>query len=137
MDKNLLLTIFLVAAGCAWQLFGGEARVCEGRRGVFSPDGSRIAFECERGGRLAVGFVPVKGGDAEWVASGPAANGAGATITVTDPSLLDRKTSYRLYTATATSGTPELVGFPRGWMAMNDGVSLRVLYASGTTILFR
>ena len=69
--------------------------------------------------------------------SGPVTIGAGATITVTDPSLLDRKTSYRLYTATATSGTPELVGFPRGWMAMNDGVSLRVLYASGTTILFR
>ena len=69
--------------------------------------------------------------------SGPVAIGAGATITVTDPSLLDKKTSYRFYTATATSGTPELVGFPRGWMAMNDGVSLRVLYASGTTILFR
>ena len=56
---------------------------------------------------------------------------------MTDPSLLDKKTSYRFYTATATSGTPELVGFPHGWMAMNDGVSLRVLYASGTTILFR
>ena len=69
--------------------------------------------------------------------SGPVTIGAGATITVTDPSLLDKKTSYRFYTATATSGTPELVGFPRGWMAMNDGVSLRVLYASGTTILFR
>ena len=69
--------------------------------------------------------------------SGPVTIGAGATITVTDPSLLDKKTSYRCYTATATSGTPELVGFPRGWMAMNDGVSLRVLYASGTTILFR
>ena len=69
--------------------------------------------------------------------SGPVVIGAGATITVTDPSLLDKKTSYRFYTATATSGTPELVGFPRGWMAMNDGVSLRVLYASGTTILFR
>ena len=69
--------------------------------------------------------------------TGPVTIGAGATITVTDPSLLDKKTSYRFYTATATSGTPELVGFPRGWMAMNDGVSLRVLYASGTTILFR
>lgn len=69
--------------------------------------------------------------------SGPVTIGAGATITVADPSLLDKKTSYRFYTATATSGTPELVGFPRGWMAMNDGVSLRVLYASGTTILFR
>ena len=63
--------------------------------------------------------------------------GAGATITVTDPSLLDKKTSYRLYTATSSSGVPELVGFPRGWMPLNDGRSLRVSYASGTTILFR
>ena len=56
---------------------------------------------------------------------------------MTDPSLLDKKTSYRLYTATASSGVPELVGFPRGWMASNNGTTLRVSYASGTTILFR
>ena len=69
--------------------------------------------------------------------TGPVTIGAGATITVTDPSLLDKKTSYRLYTATASSGVPELVGFPRGWMASNNGTTLRVSYASGTTILFR
>lgn len=69
--------------------------------------------------------------------SGPVAIGAGATITVTDPNLLDKKTAYRLYTATASSGVPELVGFPRGWMASNNGSTLRVSYASGTTILFR
>jgi len=69
--------------------------------------------------------------------SGPVAIGAGATITVTDPNLLDKKTAYRLYTATASSGVPELVGFPRGWMASNNGTTLRVSYASGTTILFR
>ena len=69
--------------------------------------------------------------------SGPVAIGAGATITVTDASLLDKKTSYRLYTATSSSGVPELVGFPRGWMASNNGSTLRVSYASGTTILFR
>lgn len=69
--------------------------------------------------------------------SGPVAIGAGATITVTDANLLDKKTSCRLYTATSSSGVPELVGFPRGWMTLNDGRSLRVSYASGTTILFR
>ena len=69
--------------------------------------------------------------------TGPVTIGAGATITVTDPSLLDKKTSYRFYTATASSGVPELVGFPRGWMASNNGTTLRVSYASGTTILFR
>ena len=69
--------------------------------------------------------------------SGPVTIGAGATVAVTDASLLNQKTSYRLYTATATSGALELVGFPRGWMAVNDGTSLRVLYASGTTIIFR
>ncbi len=69
--------------------------------------------------------------------TGPVTIGAGATITVTDPSLLDRKTSYRLYTATASSGVPELVGFPRGWMASNNGTTLRVSHSSGTTILFR
>ena len=41
-----------------------ETRLCEGRRGVFSPDGARIAFECVRGGRLAVGVLPVSGGGA-------------------------------------------------------------------------
>ena len=69
--------------------------------------------------------------------SGPVTIGAGATVAVTDATLLNSKTSYRLYTATATSGAPELVGFPRGWMAANDGTSLRVFYASGTTIIFR
>ena len=59
MGKLLLLTIALAVAACAGQLSGGDVRVCEGRRGVFSPDGSRIAFECKRGGRLAVGVVPV------------------------------------------------------------------------------
>ncbi|MBQ6009102.1 MAG: hypothetical protein IJL17_11195 [Kiritimatiellae bacterium] len=45
--------------------------------------------------------------------SGPVAIGAGATITVADPSLLDKKTSYRFYTATSSSGVPELVGSRR------------------------
>jgi len=107
MDKNLLLTIFLVAAGCAWQLFGGEARVCEGRRGVFSPDGSRIAFECERGGRLAVGVVPVKGGDVEWVASGP--GNAGQPAWAADGSLVytychDTNTALAAVQRKATDG---------------------------------
>ena len=56
---------------------------------------------------------------------------------MTDPNLLDKKTAYRLYTATSSSGVPELVGFPQGWMASNNGTTLRVSYASGTTILFR
>ena len=86
MDKPLLLTISLAVVGCAGQSSGGEARVCEGRRGVFSPDGSRIAFECERGGRLAVGVVSAKGGDAAWVASG--AGNAGQSAWAADGSLV-------------------------------------------------
>ena len=31
----------------------------------------------------------------------------------------------------------ELVGFLWGWMASNDGTTLRVRHISGTTILFR
>ena len=107
MDKNLLLTIFLAAAGSAGQSLGGETRVCEGRRGVLSPDGSRIAFECERGGRLAVGVVPVKGGDVEWVASGP--GNAGQPAWAADGSLVytychDTNTALAAVQRKATDG---------------------------------
>ena len=99
--------IFLVAVGCVGQSFGGEARVCEGRRGVFSPDGSRIAFECERGGRLAVGVVPVKGGDVAWVASGP--GNAGQPAWAADGSLVyaychDTNTALAAVRRKATDG---------------------------------
>ena len=107
MDKNFLLMIFLAAAGCVGQSLGGEARVCEGRRGVFSPDASRIAFECERGGRLAVGVVPVKGGDAEWVVSGP--GNAGQPAWAADGSLVytychDTNTALAAVQRKATDG---------------------------------
>ena len=107
MDKNLLLTIFLAAAGSAGQSLGGEARVCEGRRGVFSPDGSRIAFECERNGRLAVGVVSAKGGDAECVASGP--GNAGQPAWAADGSLVytychDTNTALAAVQKKATDG---------------------------------
>ena len=107
MDKYLLLTITLAVAMCAGQSSGGEVRVCEGRRGVFSPDGSRIAFECERGGRLAVGTVPVKGGDAEWVASGP--GNAGQPAWAADGSLVytychDTNTALAAVQRKATDG---------------------------------
>lgn len=45
----------------------GERMVGKGRRGVFSPDGSRIAFEATRNGRLAVGVMPSEGGAVIWV----------------------------------------------------------------------
>lgn len=63
-----------------------ETRLCEGRRGVFSPDGARIAFERERGGRLAVGIVSVSGGEATWIADGP--GNAGQPAWTADGSLL-------------------------------------------------
>ena len=38
---------------------------------MFSSDGTTIAFECERDGRLAVGVVPAAGGAVTWIADGP------------------------------------------------------------------
>ena len=63
--------------------------------------------------------------------------GEGATITVTDPNLLDRNATYTLYRAHSSSGVPVLTGFPVGWTASNDGTSLRIRWPHGTTIIFR
>ena len=63
--------------------------------------------------------------------------GEGATIAVTDPGLLDQDATYVLYTATSTSGTPTLSGFPASWTVVNDGTSLRVRHRGGTIIYVR
>ena len=71
------------------------------------------------------------------VTGGSVTIGAGATVTVTDASLLNKKTSYKLYNATSTTGVPTLVGFPNGWEAKNNGTSLRIRYLRGMTIDFK
>ena len=71
------------------------------------------------------------------VTGGRVTIGAGTTVTVTDASLLNKKTSYKLYNATSTTGVPTLVGFPNGWGVKNNGTSLRIRYLRGMTIDFK
>ena len=44
-----------------------EKPIARGRRGVFSPDGAKIAFEAVRNGRLSVGIVSAEGGSVTWI----------------------------------------------------------------------
>ena len=46
-----------------------ERAIGEGRKGVFSPDGTKLAFEAVRNGRLAVGVMPSSGGNIKWIRS--------------------------------------------------------------------
>ena len=62
---KFLLLYGSLAAFCAAS--GAERMIGEGRRGVFSPDGAKIAFESVRDGRLAVGVMPSGGGEVAWV----------------------------------------------------------------------
>ena len=71
------------------------------------------------------------------VTGGSVTIGAGATVSVTDASLLNKKTSYRLYNATSTTGEPQLVGFPDGWGVKNNGTSLRIRYLRGMVLDFK
>ena len=86
--RNTLVQVGFAAVALLALLPSAEAetRLCEGRRGVFSPDGARIAFECVRGGRLAVGVVPVSGGEAMWIVDGP--GNAGQPAWTVDGALL-------------------------------------------------
>ncbi len=69
--------------------------------------------------------------------TGPVTIGEGASIAVTDPSLLDMNVTYTLYNAAYSSGVPVLTGFPVGWVAINNGNSLRIRWPHGTTIIVR
>ena len=62
-----LKVVAAAAASAALSCGAVERMVGEGRRGVYSPDGSKIAFESVRDGRLAVGVMPSGGGAVTWV----------------------------------------------------------------------
>ena len=64
--------VFCIAlAGMLQQLpavaIAPEKPIARGRRGVFSPDGAKIAFEAVRNGRLSVGIVSAEGGSVTWI----------------------------------------------------------------------
>ena len=48
-----------------------ERAVTIGANPVFSPDGSRIAFQRLEGDVFKIGVVPVSGGEVEWIEDGP------------------------------------------------------------------
>ena len=62
-----ILALSAIAVACA----ADERAVTSGANPVFSPDGSRIAFQRLEENTFKVGIVPVAGGDVEWVEDGP------------------------------------------------------------------
>lgn len=65
-----LRLVVLFAAGCGF-VPCGERELGPGTAAVVSPDGSRIAFQRDRGGHLAVGVCGRSGGAVEWIKDGP------------------------------------------------------------------
>lgn len=62
--------LLLAAAGCRTAP-SEERLVTAGTSAVYSPDGTRIAFLCDRGDHLAVGVRRLDGEDVSWVSDGP------------------------------------------------------------------
>lgn len=107
ISAALALCLCVVASFAAC----GDAALCDGRRPVFSPDGKRLAFECERGGRLDVGIVPTDGGEAVWI--GPESGNAAQPAWAPDGSLVfvcreDANTAFAALHAKSTEGGANL-----------------------------
>lgn len=64
-----LSVVLLAMTGCRSEFV--ERRIGEGTAAVYSPDGARIAFQCDRGDHLAVGVRRLDGEDVAWVSDGP------------------------------------------------------------------
>ena len=94
----------------------GDARLCPGVNGVYSPDGDRLAFEAERNGNLDLGIMDLGTRRIEWAddrpghAFQPAWNAKGDAIVYT----------YGHETGTATANTNAPNGYNL-WLWRADG----------------
>jgi Tol biopolymer transport system component len=73
MKRGLIAAAVAVclSGGLSAAVSDGVVRLGDGRRGVFSPDGKRIAFEAKRAGGISVGVMPAAGGAVRWLNDGP------------------------------------------------------------------
>ena len=68
---------------------------------------------------------------------GDLALGATATVEAENPDTLDRNRSYTILSATSIAGTPAVSGLGDGWHVSNTGTTLRLSFATPTTIILR
>ncbi len=84
-----------------------EHAVTKGANPVFSPDGSRIAFQRLEGDVFKIGVVPASGGEAEWIEDGP--GNAAYPAWTPDGGLIymvgnDSETAYQAWRGASQSG---------------------------------
>jgi Tol biopolymer transport system component len=94
--------IAAMTAGCR-----AERAVTRGENPVFSPDGRRIAFQRLESDVFKIGVIPAKGGDVEWIESGP--GNAAYPVWTPDGALIymagnDTETAYEAWKSNSRSG---------------------------------
>ena len=94
--------VVAMTAGCRV-----ERAVTRGENPVFSPDGRRIAFQRLEGDVFKIGVIPAKGGEVEWIESGP--GNAAYPAWTPDGALIymagnDTETAYEAWKSNSRSG---------------------------------
>ena len=107
---NLAKTFFLAILALAAASVRAEVpefAVTRGSNPVFSPDGTRIAFQSLEGDVFKIGVIPVAGGEVEWIEDGP--GNAAYPAWTPDGALIymagnDTETAYEAWKSVSQSG---------------------------------